>query len=66
MQEIARIVTALGAVVASSGLIIYGLGASYVSPDSFEMSIGLWMMILGVIATVVGVIMYRRTWLEED
>lgn len=66
MHEIARIVTSLGAVVASSGLIIYGLGASYVTPDNFEMTLGLWMMILGVIATIVGVVLYRQTWAEED
>lgn len=66
MQEFSRILTALGAVVASSGLIIYGVGASFVTPGDFETSVGLWMMILGVIATVIGWLMYHRSWVEED
>lgn len=66
MLEISRIVTALGAVAASSGLIIYGIGASYLTPDDFETTLGLWLMILGTLATVIGLALYKRNFLEED
>lgn len=66
MLEISRIVTALGTVVASTGLVVYGMGTSYTSPGEFETTAGLWMMILGVVATVVGLVIYRREYLEED
>ena len=66
MQELSRIITAAGAVAASTGLTIYGMGASYVEPGDFELTLGLWMMILGVIATVAGLVMYNRSWVEED
>jgi ABC-type phosphate transport system permease subunit len=66
LQEVSRIVTALGAVAASTGLIIYGIGASYWQPGAMEVTLGLWMMILGTIVTIVGAVIYRRTWLEED
>ncbi len=66
MQEISRIITALGAVVATSGLVVYGMGASYWDPSEFDMSVGVWMMVLGVIATIVGIILYQRTWVEDE
>jgi hypothetical protein len=66
MQELSRIITSAGAVVASSGLIIYGMGVSYVDPGGIEVTGGLWMMILGALATVAGLVMYNRSWSEED
>lgn len=66
MQELSRIITAIGAVAASTGLTIYGMGASYFEPGDFELTLGLWLMILGTIATVVGIVMYRQSWMEED
>lgn len=66
MLEISRIVTALGAVVASTGVVIYGMGASYLSPGDLETTSGLWMMILGSIATLAGMVLYRQQYSEED
>ena len=66
MQELSRIITAAGAVAASTGLTIYGMGASYFEPGDFELTLGLWMMIVGAVATVVGLVMYNRSWVEED
>jgi hypothetical protein len=67
MQEISRIITSIGAVVASTGLVVYGMGVSYVEADgAMEVTLGLWMMILGVIASVVGLVLYRQSWQEED
>lgn len=66
MQELSRIVTSAGLVLASVGLIVYGVGASYVHPSEFETTLGLWMMIVGTIATIVGAIGYGRTWSEAE
>lgn len=60
MAEISRILTAGGLVMASSGLIVYGIGASFVEPHDFELTIGLWAMILGSIAAVIGIVMSKR------
>lgn len=66
MQELSRIITALGVVAAATGLTIYGMGASYFDPGDFDTMVGLWMMILGTIAAIVGAILYRQSWVEED
>ena len=66
MQELSRIITAAGLVVASSGLIIYGMGVSYVDPGGIEVTGGLWMMVLGTLATIGGLLAYNRNWSEED
>ncbi|HYH11138.1 MAG TPA: hypothetical protein VD789_02195 [Thermomicrobiales bacterium] len=66
MMELSRIITAVGAVVASTGLILYGIGASYVQPNDFETTATLWMMIIGLVATAIGLVMYRRAYQEED
>lgn len=65
MAEISRILTAGGLVAASSGLVVYGMGAAFVEPRDFELTIGLWAMIIGVVATAIGIIMSKRI-AEED
>lgn len=60
MAEASRILTALGLVAASLGLTIYGIGAAFVEPASFQMNTGLILMVGGVIATVVGVVMSKQ------
>jgi hypothetical protein len=66
MQELSRIAVSAGIVAASVGLVIYAIGASYHIPGDFEMNVGLWLMILGAIATIVGGVIYSRTWLEAQ
>lgn len=66
MLEISRIVTSIGAVAASSGLTIYGIGVSFVDPGGYQVTVGLWLMVLGVIATVAGLVLYRQHFVEED
>ncbi|MGH2558873.1 MAG: hypothetical protein ACRDJH_07400 [Thermomicrobiales bacterium] len=56
---IARLLVSVGSVGASVGLVLYGMGTSYVDPDDSMMNLGLGMMIAGVIATVVGAVIYR-------
>lgn len=66
MLELSRIITSVGAVVASTGLIIYGMAASYVVPDDFQTTASLAMMVGGVIAVAIGLMMYRSAYQEED
>lgn len=66
MLEISRIVTAAGAVAASSGLTIYGVVASHVDPNASQMSLSLWLMVIGLLATVIGLVMFRKSYIEED
>jgi len=66
MLELGRLITALGATLASSGLILYGVAASYVSPDDFQTTVSLWMMIGGLVVAAVGLVMYRQAYQEED
>lgn len=65
MAETSRILTALGLVAASSGLTIYGIGVSFVEPGEFQINLGWFLMIAGVIATVVGIAMSKRIPEEE-
>lgn len=60
MAEISRILTAGGLVTASSGLVIYGIGAAFVEPSSFEINVGMILMVIGVIATVIGIAISKR------
>jgi hypothetical protein len=63
--EIGRILTAAGSVAASTGLVVYGMGVAFVEPRDYEMNIGIFLMIAGVIATIVGVVMYRQYSVED-
>ena len=66
MEEMSRILTAAGLVVASVGLTVYGMAASYFEPGTYDLEIGRWMMIIGAIASVVGAVLYRRSWIEAE
>lgn len=66
MQEMSRILTAAGLVVASVGLTVYGMAASYHNPGTYDLELGRWMMVIGVIASVVGIVGYRRSWVEPQ
>jgi hypothetical protein len=66
MQELSRIVTSTGAVAASVGLVVYGMGTSYHEPGDMEMTLGIWLMVLGAIATIGGLVAYNRSWSEAD
>jgi hypothetical protein len=58
--EASRILTSAGLVAASTGLVVYAMGAAFVDPQSFEMNLGLFLMIAGTIGTVIGIVMYRQ------
>ncbi len=60
MAEISRILTAAGLVIASTALVIYGIGASFVEPRDYQLNIGIWGMIIGVVIAVIGIIMSKR------
>lgn len=65
MAEISRVLTAGGLVAASTGLVVYGMGVAFVEPRDFEITIGLWAMILGVLAATVGIVMSKRIVEDE-
>jgi hypothetical protein len=66
MLEISRIVASLGAVTATSGLVIYGIAVSYLEPNDFQSNIGIWLMVVGTIATIAGLVLYRQHFVEEQ
>ncbi len=66
MQELSRILTSAGLVAASVGLTIYGMAASYYNPGTYDLEIGRWLMIVGAIASVIGAVVYSRTWVEAQ
>jgi predicted membrane channel-forming protein YqfA (hemolysin III family) len=57
-QEIARWLIALGAVAASVGGTIVGMGMSYVQSDDGMITIGLVLTVAGVVAMAIGGYVY--------
>ena len=51
----------LGAVGASVGFIVYGMGTSTLQPDAQMINAGRFLMIGGVIALAVGFVAYKAT-----
>ncbi len=58
---IARLLVSLGSVAASVGLVVFGMGTSFVASDDSLINLGLGLMIGGGVATVVGIGWYRAT-----
>jgi hypothetical protein len=63
--EIGRILTAAGSVAAATGVVVFAMGAAFVVPRDYEMNIGIVLMVAGVLATIVGAIMYRQYSVDE-
>lgn len=61
MNEVAKWMIALGSVVASVGLVVFGIGTSFVRPGADEINIGLALMIGGLLVFFVGGGLYQRT-----
>jgi predicted permease len=49
---------ALGAAIAGTGLVVYGMGLAFREPRDFEINIGLALMAGGILAVVIGSIAY--------
>ena len=60
MAEISRILTAGGLVAGSTGLVVYGMGAAFAEPGDFELTVGMILMVVGVIAAVIGIGLSKR------
>ncbi|MCC6704316.1 MAG: hypothetical protein IT334_05525 [Thermomicrobiales bacterium] len=56
---IARILVALGFTIASVGLTVFGMGTSMSVPDQDLENLGLYLMIGGTVAGVIGIFWYR-------
>lgn len=65
MLEIGRILTAAGSVAATTGVVVFAMGAAFVEPRDFEMNIGIFLMIAGVIATIIGIVMFRQYSIDD-
>jgi uncharacterized membrane protein YfcA len=65
MAEISRILTAVGLVAAATGLNFYGIGVAFVEPGGLSRDAGIYLMIGGVIAAVIGIVMSKRLPEEE-
>ena len=61
MNEIAKWMIALGSVVASVGLVVFGIGTSFVRPEDDEITLGLILMIGGLLVFFLGGGLYQRT-----
>ncbi|MCC6790368.1 MAG: hypothetical protein IT336_01715 [Thermomicrobiales bacterium] len=57
---ISRILVSLAAVVASVGLLLYGMGTSYNPQDDGMKTLGTILMIGGVVGLAVGIAWYRK------
>lgn len=64
MLELSRILTAAGATLAGVAFTVYGIAHSVRHEPGWELQFGIWGMIVGLVATVVGLIMHHR--LAED
>ncbi|HEV2527051.1 MAG TPA: hypothetical protein VGT61_01155 [Thermomicrobiales bacterium] len=64
MNEIARhwhvYLIGIGAIAAWCGLTFYGMGLSYREPRSFDVNVGLGLMIGGLIVLAIGIFFYMR------
>jgi len=58
---VARLLVSLGSVAAAVGLVVFGMGTSFVVSDDSLVNLGLILMIGGLIATVIGGVIYRMT-----
>jgi uncharacterized membrane protein len=47
-------------------LVIYGIAVSYLEPNDFQSNIGIWLMVVGTIATIAGLVFYRQHFVEEQ
>lgn len=64
MLEFSRILTAAGATLAGVAFTVYGIAHSVRHEPGWELNFGVWGMILGIVATIVGLVMHHR--LAED
>ena len=64
MLEVSRILTAAGATLMGVAFTVYGIAHSVRHEPGWELNFGVWGMIVGLIALVIGLVMHNR--LAED
>jgi len=57
----ARLLASLGSVAAAVGLVVFGMGTAFIEPDDSLVNLGIILMVGGVIATVIGGLIYRAS-----
>ena len=60
MLEFSRILTAIGLTAFGVGLVVFGIGMAFVEPRAFETTVGLVLMIGGLLGGLIGSLMYRN------
>ena len=58
--------TVLGAVAASVGFTVYGMGTSTIQPDPTMVDVGKYLMIGGLVALAVGGLAWKATTRSSD
>lgn len=61
MLQLSRILTAAGLVAAAVGLTFYGIVESQWDTDATQSNLSLALMIGGVVASIIGIVLYRQT-----
>ena len=60
----ARLLASLGSVAAAVGLVVFGMGTAFIEPDDSLVNLGIILMVGGLIAAVIGGLIYRA-WLHS-
>ena len=59
MRELPRILAALGASVAPVGLVVFAMGIAYRERRDSDVNLGIFLMVAGLVALVVGLAWLR-------
>jgi multisubunit Na+/H+ antiporter MnhG subunit len=64
--EVSRITIALGSVTAAVGFTLLGMGMGFAETDDDLVRLSVILMVVGVVATIVGAVIYRTTHEPAD
>ncbi len=61
-----KLLLVIGTVGASTGFMLWGIAGTIIGGQDAMHTIGVWSMIIGVIASVIGTVMYRANEQEIE
>lgn len=65
-RELPRVLVALGAVIATVGVVIYAMGIAYREPRDADVAWGIGLMVGGLVAFVAGLGLYKAGYGGSD
>src|SRR5688500_12443028 len=65
-RELPRVLVALGAVIATVGVTVYGMGIAYREPRDADVTIGVVLMVGGLVAFFAGPAIYKTGYGGSD